>query len=260
INRRAGEKLRQLRESLGLTLREVEGRSEKIAREKGNSEYAISRGWLADIENGQHLPSMYKFYSLGVIYGCGWSRLTGFFDLTIADVAKDQALFGLPRTHLLDMPAEYQGETIALPLQSREAAGLEKTNLLSGLTSIWGDIPVELVQRLSPQKALYGYIGLTDYTLYPLIPPGTFVQIDVNQKKITPGPTRFDFDRAIYFIELRNGYAYGWCELEGEQLIVVPHPHSGSRIRRFEHPREAEIVGRVTGVAMRIAKRLSDPG
>lgn len=54
------------------------------------------------------------------------------------------------------------------------------------------------------------------------------------------------------FTELRDGYACGWCELKDGQLILVPHITSPQPIRRFAHLDEAEIIGRVTGVAMRI--------
>jgi hypothetical protein len=53
--------------------------------------------------------------------------------------------------------------------------------------------------------------------------------------------------------ELRNGYACSWCEVDEGQLIVIPHPHFRQDVRRFDYPAQAEIVGRVTGVAMRIA-------
>jgi hypothetical protein len=55
------------------------------------------------------------------------------------------------------------------------------------------------------------------------------------------------------FAELRGGYACGWCELKKDILTVLPHPNSGAESRHFHYPQEAEIVGRVTGVAMRIA-------
>jgi hypothetical protein len=53
---------------------------------------------------------------------------------------------------------------------------------------------------------------------------------------------------------LHESYAFGWCELKRGVLTLIPHPKSSREIRRFEHPREAEIIGRVTAVAMRIAK------
>jgi len=37
-------------------------------------------------------------------------------------------------------------------------------------------------------------------------------------------------------------------------LTLIPHPDSGERTRTFRHPSEVEVVGRVTGVAMRITE------
>jgi hypothetical protein len=36
------------------------------------------------------------------------------------------------------------------------------------------------------------------------------------------------------------------------QLLIIPHPQSRREVRRFDYPSQAEIVGRVTGVTMRI--------
>jgi hypothetical protein len=88
----------------------------------------------------------------------------------------------------------------------------------------------------------------------PLVRPGSFVQIDGNQRKIRPGTWRTEFERPIYFIELREGYLCSWCAIKEGHLLAIPYPNSPCEIRRFPFPREAEIVGRVTGVAMRIAE------
>ena len=69
-------------------------------------------------------------------------------------------------------------------------------------------------------------------------------------------PTRIHFDgggqspgpvKAACIVELRDGYACGWCELQGNQLLIIPHHSSPASVRRFTYPREAEIVGRVVG-------------
>lgn len=40
-------------------------------------------------------------------------------------------------------------------------------------------------------------------------------------------------------------YACSWCELKRNQLTLVPHPLSRSRLRHFAYMQEAEIIGRV---------------
>ena len=56
------------------------------------------------------------------------------------------------------------------------------------------------------------------------------------------------------FPELRGEYICSWCEIREGHLLAVPHPNSKCEIRRFVYPRDAEIVGRVTGVAMRLTE------
>lgn len=87
----------------------------------------------------------------------------------------------------------------------------------------------------------------------------SLVQIDPQQNKIKPGNWQNEFDRPIYFIELRDSYACSWCELNGNQLILVPYPHSRGQLRQVRFPLDAEVVGRVTAVTMSIADPLGTP-
>src|ERR1700730_13680477 len=99
--RSAGTRLKDLRLRVGLTFGEGEARSLKLAEEKKSRDYFISRGWLNNVENGSYTPSIYKLYSLSVIYRDSWTNVLGFFGLRLGDIGRDQALFGLPNTHLI---------------------------------------------------------------------------------------------------------------------------------------------------------------
>jgi len=44
----------------------------------------------------------------------------------------------------------------------------------------------------------------------------------------------------------------GWCEIADSRLLLIAHPLSGCETRIFAFPGEAEIIGQVTGVAMRL--------
>ena len=250
----AGRKLKELRLRLRLTLRDVEASSRKLAAEKQNQDFFISRGWLNNVENGSFTPSIYKLHSLGAIYHTNWSKIFSFFGLHVTELERDQAMFGLPDTQLFPEGSENAEQTVVVPLRSRPDLRLDKTNLLSRLVEIWGEIPVRLIQHLDLRKSVYGLIGLNDFTMYPLIRPGSIVQIDGNQRKIMPIKWDNEHDRPIYFIELRGAYLCSWCEIREGHLLAVPYPTSRCEIRRFPYPREAEIVGRVTGVAMRLAE------
>ena len=255
LTRSSGAKLKQLRDRLGLTLRAVEARSRTLALEKKSQDYFVSRGWLNNVENSSLTPSIYKIYALGVIYHEKWSDILALFGVHVAEIGRDQALFGLPNTTLVSQVAEPDAaDNIVVSLRVQEDLQLEKTNLLTRLREIWGEIPVPLLQHLDMKKFVYGYVGLEDFTMYPLIRPGTFVQIDENQRKIKPGTWRNEFERPIYFIELRGAYLCSWCEIKDGHLLSIPYSTSPCEIRRFPYPREADIIGRVIGVTMRIAE------
>lgn len=254
-----GEKLRQLRVALGLTTRDVAGKSQQIADERHNREYYLSHTWVADIETGKFTPSIYKLYSLSAIYHVSYTEVLSCFGLPLAELGHYRASIGVPKTHLF---GEIDGgsERVSLPVQFKPEFRLENTNLLAQVVEKWDQVPVGFLQHLDLHKSVYGYIGLQDYTLYPLIRPGSLVQIDANQRKISAEEWKTEFERPIYFVELRAGYVCSWCQVDRGQLMIIPHPQSRQDVRRFDYPSQAEIVGRVTGVAMRIVKEATELG
>jgi len=191
-------------------------------------------------------------YTFSAIYQRRITELLSYFGLHIGDLSRYRTSVGVPRTHLLDGGADVHIDKVSLPVRFKPEFRLDKTNLLARIVEKWDEIPVGFLQHLDLRKSMYGYIGLEDYTLFPLIRPGSLVQIDASQRKISAEKWKTEFDRPIYFVELRNGYVCSWCQVDGGQLIVIPHPHSHQDIRRFDYPSQAEIVGRVTGVAMQI--------
>jgi len=64
---------------------------------------------------------------------------------------------------------EADGETIVVPLRSQADLKLDKTNLLSRLVEIWGEVPIRLIQHLDLRKSVYGLIGMSDFTMYPIL-------------------------------------------------------------------------------------------
>jgi hypothetical protein len=251
----AGKRLRAERLRVRLSTRAVQRLSQQIAQQKDNNQdYYISHGWLTEVENGKFTPSIYKLYSLSLIYKCSYLEIMGFFGINVLDAAREQRLVSLPHTHLIGSNPELPGQTIVLPLELRTNVELTKTNLVSRMFEAWGEVPVSLLRQMDLQHCLCGYIGLEDYTLYPLVRPGSFVEIDERQNKVKAGNWQNEFDRPIYFVELRNGYACSWCELAGNQLMLVPCPQSRGQVRQLRYPVEADIVGRVTAVTMRIAE------
>jgi len=248
----AAKKLKDLRCALRLSTREVERLSQELAASKGSQEYYISHGWLAEVEKAVFAPSVYKLYSLSAIYRCSLDEILATFGIQIRDLGKEQMSVVPPQTHLVGSRPE-TAATITVPLELRDQVVFEQTNLVSRMFERWGEIPVPILQQMDLRNSLYGYIGREDYTLHPLIRPGSFVQIDARQNKIGRGDWETEFDRPIYFVELRDRYVCSWCELAESHLLLVPYPKSREPVRQVRYPLDADVVGRVTAVVMRIA-------
>jgi len=114
-----------------------------------------------------------------------------------------------------------------------------------------GSCSAPAVSRLAPKSLRF--VGMKDFTLYPIVRPGSFVQIDPRQKKIPSLGWHGDHDRPIFFFELRDSYLCSWCELHDNDLILVPSHESGRQARHVRYPNNATVVGRVTALSMRIA-------
>jgi transcriptional regulator with XRE-family HTH domain len=249
---RPAERLKELRTSLGITTREVAKRSQQIAETEGNPEFFISNAWLTKLENTDSIPSIHKLISLSVVYRIKFSELLLLFGVDLEHIGKRQLEIPAQQTHLMALDVNRPKRRITLPVRLDQGADFNGTNLLSRVVEQWGEVPVAVIQHLDLRHNHYGFIGLQDFTLYPILRPGSFVQIDPRARKIQPSRWRTEFDRPIYFLELRGSYACGWCEVQGNELTLLPHPLSPCTIRRFDFPSGAGIVGQVTGVAMRL--------
>ena len=250
----AGKRLRAARENLRLSIREVETLSSEIARKKNSPDYFISRTWLAEVEGGKFKLNIYRLKSLSLIYKLGLDDILLFFGIDIGNAATEQQLVGLPHTYLATPKLGSLGSVLVAPLELRKKVDLGTTNLVSRMFESWGEIPVELLQKMDWRNSLYGYIGIEDRTIYPFLRPGSFVQIDSHQKKVQIDGWPNEFERPIYFVELRNAYVCSWCEVNGNQLLLLPSPYSGRRAQHVRYPADADILGRVTAVTMTLAE------
>jgi hypothetical protein len=251
-----------MRKHVGISTRQVEKYSRLIARAEGNAKFYISNAWLSQIEATGPVPCVQKLFSLSVIYRINFIELLSLFGIDLDRIGFHQIEIRLPKTHRTKLEVYDENRTTTFPVRFHERFRLEKTALLSTLVKIWGEIPISVIRHLDIRHSEYGYVGLRDHTMDPLIPAGTFVQIDTQVCEVL-GPTswRTELDRPIYFVKIPDGFACSWCELKGNQLTLVPHPLSRTRLRHFAYMREAKIMGRVTGIAMRIVrgeKRIPD--
>jgi transcriptional regulator with XRE-family HTH domain len=249
---RPGEKLKRIRERLKLTYRDVEKASQQIAQRRGSDEFAIALSRLADIENKGTVPTMYRLYTLCAIYRQDPAEVLRWYGVPLDQLASEALHVGLDETHAIHFKP---GGTVTVPQPLDLEIDPHKTTFLSYLVRHWGKMPLGFLDALDLREYRYGLIGLDDWSMYPVLQPGSLVAIDQSRRKIASSGWTSEFDRPIYFLEHRGGCVCGWCSLSENRLLVQPHPASHRAPLLFEYPKEIDIIGQVIGVAMLLESR-----
>ena len=246
-----GQLLRGVREKLRLTMRDVEIASTRIAAKHGNEEFMIALSRLSDIETKGVTPSIYRLYSLAIIYRRDMREILGWFGIDVNAVPADLEVSDPSVTHRLEAIATVG--SVNIPMRLDAGFDLRRTTNLGRVIEQWGAVPFAYLAKLADENHYsYAYVGSEDFTMYPLIAPGSFLQVDESRSRVQSGMWRSEFERPIYFVETRDAFICAWCSLESDRLILQPHPLSPESVRVFKHPQDAEILGQVVGVAMRL--------
>jgi transcriptional regulator with XRE-family HTH domain len=243
----AGQRLRKARERLGLKFREVEVASQKIAERHGNEEYLIGLSRLSDIENKSVVPSVFRLYTLSTIYRLDFLELLSWYGVPLEAQFADAQAHELEHTHPVRFSADSFGDLQA-PLSLDPGVDLTRTTFLSRVIARWGTLPLHLLKSIDTPKKRYAVVGSEDWSMHPILPPGSLLVINDTNKVVNSGWVN-EWDRPIYFMEHREGYLCGWCHLDRDRLVVMSHPSSTEPPKVFLYPNEIEVLGQVIGVA-----------
>lgn len=248
----AGKKLRELREQIGLTLRDVEVASIALADSRGIEEFVVNPSRLSDIETKGVIPSIYRLYVLSVIYRADFAELLKLYGIDLGATVADYAVCRPSKTHRLDIVTGRGSAQV--PVKFDPGFDIRRTGDLGRMIENWGVVPLQYLQELSKRNYTYAYIGTEDLTMYPLLLPGSFVQVDEERSRVEEGKWRSEFERPIYFVETREGHLCCWCSVRRGEIVLQSHPLSPVPPRILKHPQEAEVIGQVVGVAMRLVE------
>jgi len=230
-------------------MRDVELASNQIAQRFQSDEFAVPPSRLSDIETKGIIPSIFRLYSFAAIYRREYRELLSFYGLELDAISADIG-FGHPqKSHVSEALSNVK--EVRMPIRLDPGFSLQKTTDLRRAIEQWGAVPMAYLELLADDRFAYGYIGSDDFTMYPILPPGSFVQVDETKDKVGEGTWRSEFERPIYFVEMRDGYTCCWCSMKRDSIVLQPHPLSPVTTRVLRYPQEAEILGQVVGVAMR---------
>ena len=241
----AGLRLRQTRERLGFTYREVEQATYDLASRRGRPEFIIRISRLADIENHGVTPSLHKLYSLSTIYHLDPIEVMAWYEIPVADHFREGAHGAGPFTHLAAPPTR-----LRIPLRFDPGFNPAQTANFTRMVESWGYLEPGL--QNGHARYCFAYMGLSDHTMEPLIRPGSLLLVDPARQKVQNNGWKNEYERPIYFVDVRSGYRCAWCLREGNRLILQPHPLSSCAPESRRCPEEAELVGQVVGLAMRL--------
>jgi hypothetical protein len=244
----AGLRLKRRREELELRYRDVEEASQKIAERRNSDEFIIALSRLADIENKGTVPSIYRLYSLCAIYRLDFVEVLEWYGIDLSMLPADGLTADTPKTHMIRSRTDVNG-LVTVPLALDPGVDPQRTTYLSRHIGRWGKLPLMLLNAVDPRNWRYAWVGSEDWSMYPVLQPGSLLLIDETRRRIQNSGWTSDYDRPIYLIEHRGGYALGWCTIANGLLVVQPHPASQAPPQLFRLPEEAEIVGVVAGVA-----------
>ena len=246
LRERPGEKLKHARERLKLTYRDVEKASQEVARRHGSDEFAIALSRLADIENKGTVPTIFRLYSLCAIYRLNLEQILGWYGIPLELLPAESMQTPLEQTHVVDFVA---ASRFTVPVPADFEVDLNSTTFLSHVIRRWGKAGISLLNGWDLRQHRYGFIGLEDWSMYPVLRPGSLLLIDESRRRIDADGWTSEVNRPIYFLEHRDGYRCGWCTPYDNHILVQPHP-SSHRKPDLYGVGEIDVIGQVTGVAM----------
>jgi transcriptional regulator with XRE-family HTH domain len=237
-----GAKLRAIRRQWQLSLREVEERSLRFAQQRGSPSYQVSASWLDRLEREEHELTVNKLIALADIYNVPADQLL-------------RSVYPSPPSPILRQLSTPNATMLLTdgPLEEQARYLLPDTPFAGPVPNETALLPAESGSFTASFRR--GIIGKRDFTLDPMIPAGSIVQIDTQKRAICSRKDwTHEFQRPIYFLMTRDSYVCGWCEIDktSNWLTLMPHPLSPASSRRWRYRTEIENIGRVMVAAIRL--------
>jgi hypothetical protein len=240
----SGKWIRELRGERSVKPGDIERTSRAIANVKRSTDFYISHSTLCDIEAGS-VPSVQKLFSLARCLKISLEELLLAFGIDVNELRRGNN----NSEPGLGTGSELESHEPDFGLRPNFEAGFEnqETCLLRlSPTQMVGIFPPQLHRYIDPKRYRYAVIGTEDDTMGDLIPPRSLVEIDVMQNAVHMAGWTSVLTRPIYLVGYGDKHSCCWCQVQGNELALLPHPLSQKRVRYFKLPKEASIVGRVT--------------
>ena len=135
----------------------------------------------------------------------------------------------------------------------------DPSSAMRRLLSVWSDVPVPLMLDVDWDRGPLVLIGLSDRMMWPLLPPGSLLQLDRSVRTVDDR-TWTEFERPIYLIEYRNRFYCCHAQRRGDHLRLISHAESQAATSISIPFKEARVRGQVTPIFRPLATRGSAAG
>src|ERR1051325_8222163 len=254
----SGERIRKLLEERGIRPRDVERLSRLIAENRGNERFLVSHSTLNEIKGGSD-PSVHKLFTLATCLGMPLEQLLFFaygIDANQSPSLQISSEQGKNEVAGIDFSVQHH---FAFTLPFDNQVDRRTSHLLTDW-SLLESFPKNALSGVDPVRFRLAVVGIEDDTMGDIIPAGSVVQVDTEQSNIQESNWKTMRERPIFLVWHQEGYTCSWIQQEGNELILVPHPASRQKIRRFKTPRDASIIGRVVNAWSPFQSVLSPAG
>ena len=135
----------------------------------------------------------------------------------------------------------------------------DPTSATRRLLGAWSDIPLLLMLDVDWDRGPLVLVGLSDRMMWPLIPPGSLLQLDPKVRTVENGAWS-EFERPIYLIEVKGRFYCCHAQRRGDTLRLISHAESLSPPAVSVPFKEAKVRGQLTPIFRPLPTRGSAAG
>jgi hypothetical protein len=130
----------------------------------------------------------------------------------------------------------------------------DPTSAMHRLLTIWTEVPMLLMLDVDWNRGPLVLVGQADRMMWPLLPPGSLLKLDQNERTIAEGQWG-EFERPVYLIEYKGRFHCCHAQRRGEALRMISHSESPERPSISVPHKEAKVRGRLMLIFRPLATR-----
>ena len=122
------------------------------------------------------------------------------------------------------------------------------------LLMAWSNVPLLLMQEIDWERGPLVLIGFDDLMMWPLLPPGTLLQLDQKKRSVSDGNWS-EFERPVFLIEYDGRFQCCHAQRRSDSLLLISHADSPRQPITVVPYKRARVRGQLTPIFRPLATR-----